>query len=133
MRDIPEGGPQEGPNKRPPDTYRAAAALHAAAIDLSHCRARFVQPSESHATLGELIEVQQHLMNVLQGLCQWHQQVQAGTDFADQRQSVDGVLEAAFELQTALQHADSLHQALIRAHHAGTQVRWYTPDTDPHE
>jgi hypothetical protein len=133
MRDTPTDGPHEGPHGGPAETYRAAAALHAAAIDLSHCRARFAEPSESHATLGELIDVQQHLMDVLHGLCQWHQQVQAGKDCADQRQSVDGVLEAAFELQTALQHADSLHQALIRAHHAGTQVRWYSPDTDPQD
>lgn len=131
MSDTSEESPQRDSGGTPAGTYRAAAALHDAAIELAHCRTAFTQPAESHATVGELVDVQQHLMETLHGLCQWHQHVRAGTDCADQKQSVDGVLEAAFELQAALQHATALHQALIRAHHAGTQVRWYAPDPDP--
>ncbi|TKV26132.1 hypothetical protein FDK12_14320 [Arthrobacter sp. NamB2] len=130
MNDTPEGSPDGGPEKASTGTYRAAAALHAAAIELSQSRTSFAQPADSHATVGELIDAQQHLMKVLYGLGQWYQHARVGTDYADGKQSVDGVLETAFELQAALQHATALHQALIRAHHAGSQVRWYNPRPD---
>ena len=116
------------PEDSPAGTYQAAAAVHAAAIGFSRSGTNFPRPADSHATLGELIDVQQHLMKALHGLGRWHQNVRAGTDCADDKQSIDGVLEAAFQLQAALEHATALHQALIRAHHAGAQIRWCNPD-----
>ncbi len=111
----------------PAGTHGAAAALHAAAVELRRSNTRFASPSEAHATVGELIEVHLHLMRALHELGQWHQQARPGADYGDDRQSREGVLESAFELRTAAEQCGELHQTLIRAHHAGFQVRWCEP------
>ncbi len=114
----------------PAGTYAAAAAFHAAAVDPRRSSAGFRTPSEAHAALKELLDSQLHLMHALDGLGRWHQGARAGAEFADDKQSSDGVLEAAFELRTAVDQCGELYQTLIRAHHAGSQVRWCGPDQD---
>jgi hypothetical protein len=117
-------------NKAPMGTYEAAAALHDAALALKRSSPRFGTPAEAHAALQELADAQLPLMQALDGLCRWHQGARAGTEYADDRQSSDGVLEAAFELRTAVQQCSGLYQTLLRAHHAGSQVRWCGREPD---
>lgn len=109
---------------RKPGTYERALALHVAARELASSGTAFAVPSEGPDALGELVHVQERIAHVLDRLGRWHQQLQAGSQYADDRQSVDGVLEAAFELQTAARQAAELHRTLVRAHHATSQVRW---------
>jgi predicted RNA-binding Zn ribbon-like protein len=117
-------------DRTPPGTYEAAAALHAAALELRRANCRFEVPSEAHTALQELADAQLQLLQALDGLGRWHQAARPGTEYEDERQSSEGVLEAAFELRTAVQQSSELYQSLLRAHHAGSQVRWCASDPD---
>lgn len=114
---------------RKPGTVDHAVALHLAARGLASSGTAFSVPSEGPDALGELVHVQERMAHVLDQLGRWLQRLQAGTEHADDKQSVEGVLEAAFELQTAARQAAELHQTLVRAHHATSQIRWYDAGT----
>jgi hypothetical protein len=114
---------------RKPGTYERALAFHIAARELASSGTAFSVPSEGADALGELVHVQERIAHVLDQLGWWHQQLQAGTHHVEDRQSIEGVLEAAFELQTAARQAAELHQTLVRAHHATSQIRWSDSDS----
>ncbi len=112
---------------------RASKRMADAARQLAH-EARYSEvPSDSYAILGNLVDTQRSIGQVIRLLAGWHRSAAADRRYtANHDESTIGIMTAVTELDLAAQQADGLQETLARPHGGNSVVRWFD-EVDPSE
>ena len=113
---------------------RASQRMAEAARQLAHDTRNLETPSESYAILGDLVDTQRSIEQVLSQLAEWHRGTTADRHYSSGHgESALGITTAVTELDLAAQQADGLQETLSRAHGANSVVRWFDEVIPPEE
>jgi hypothetical protein len=107
--------------------------MAAAARQLAHETRDLVVPSDSYVILGNLVEAQRSIEQVLRQLAEWHRSAAAERPYiAGNDESTIGIMTAVTELDLGAQQAEGLRETLSRATGGNSVVRWFD-EVDPSE
>lgn len=116
------------------DPVDASRRLQEAARQLAHLTRRLGSPSSSYAIMGNLLDAQRSLEQILRQLAEWHRQTTPGVHYrAHHDESALGVMTAVAELDLAAQQADGLQETMSRAYGGSSVVRWFDEAQEPGE
>lgn len=105
-----------------------------AARQLAHGTRDLESPSDSYVILGNLVDSQRSIEQVLRQLAEWHRGTAAGRHYrASHSESTLGIMTAVTDLDLAAQQADGLQEKLSRAHGASGVVRGFDEVRPPED
>lgn len=107
------------------DPTQTAKRLEEAARQLAHAIRSLDHPSASHTVLGNLLDAQRSIEQVLRQLAEWHRATAAGIHFeSGHDESTVGIMTAVTELDLAAMQAEGLQETISRAYGGNSVVRW---------
>jgi hypothetical protein len=110
----------------PEAQVEASRLMQEASRQLGLMTRRLDRPSDSYAILGNLLDTQRSLGQVLRQLSEWQRQTAPGVHYAAHHsESALGVMTTVAELELAAQQADGLQQTMSRTYGGSSAVRWF--------
>jgi hypothetical protein len=110
----------------------ASKRLRQDARRLADVVTRLDSPSSSYSLLGDLLDVQRSIEQVLRDLAEWHRRTTPGVHFAEHHdESTAGVTTVVEQLDLAVQQAEGLQETLSRAYGGSSVVRWFDEEEEP--